>query len=761
MQLLEISHAYKFLGGFYLAMSVLHVILFLYNPTRKANLIYAAGMFMVFLNFTFTQQAILWSGAYKANVLTDLAANGALLYYVSNYVIARTMPVFKKPVQYFGWLYAGGFLLLVINFQLDIFDTPLETILRSAIYLVIGASCIIGLVKRLSNFHFIVIATLLLILMWVFCGTDIFNIWGGNYPPLRVSFILLGFISPGIAYSFYLSRYLSQTKKNLKEEYIINDQLSLINRQAEKIKDLDQAKSRFFANISHEFRTPLTLLLGPIEKRLNVADDHDDKTELASMHRNASRLLTLVNQLLDLSRLEGGTLKLKCRHADLPAVILSVSSQFSSMADSKEIEFEILAKQPVYLFFDLDKLEKIITNLLSNAFKFTPSGGSIMLSITQQDPTENFKHGYAQIDIADTGTGIEEEHLDKIFDRFYQVDMSSTRSYEGSGIGLSLTKELIELHHGSISFTSTFGQGSVFTVKLPLGNSHLSAEEILEGDIEKVVQETNEAFSLSVLEEPLKKKSPELPRILLVEDNADLRYYLTKSLREQFNLMEAEDGEQGISLAIQEVPDLIISDLMMPKVNGMQLCQQLKENEKTSHIPIIMLTAKADQQTKIGGLETGADDYIYKPFEMTELLARINNLIGNRKLMREKFSKQILWQSGEIKLQSQDDHFLKKIMDIIELNLTDYTFSVEKMADEAAMSQIQLYRKVKALTGLPPNDLIRQLRLKRAADMLLNNTGNVTDVAYQVGFNNLSYFAKCFKDTYGVSPKHYSGQPAV
>ena len=677
-----------------MAMSVLHVILFFYNPKRKSNLIYAAGMFMVFINFTFTQQAKLWSGAYKANILTDLAANGALLFYVSSYVIARTLPSLKKTFRFFGWLYAAGFLLLTINFQLDIFTKPLEIILRSAVYVVIGASCIIGLVKKLANFHLIVIASLLLMVMWVFFGTDLFNIWSGSYPPLRVIFILVGFISPGIAYSYYLSQYLSRTKKNLVKERIINEQLSLINLQAAKIQELDQLKSRFFANISHEFRTPLTLLLGPIEKRLTTANDHGDKTELASMHRNASRLLALVNQLLDLSRLETGTLKLKCVQADLYKALLSISSQFSSIADSKGIHFEVIAIQKAMLFFDRDKLEKIITNLLFNAFKFTPIGGSIMLTINQHEPNGNFKNGYVEIVIADTGIGIEGEHFSKIFDRFYQVDMSSTRTYEGSGIGLSLTKELIDLHHGSISVTSATGEGSVFTVKLPLGDSHLKPEEMEPGEMEQPIQKTNGFVDLDVPEEmAVENTGQALPRILLVEDNADLRHYLRESLQHQFNLLEAEDGEKGIGMAIQEIPDLIITDLMMPKANGLQLCQQLKEDEKTSHIPIILLTAKVDIETKLQSYRQGADDYISKPFQMEELQVRLENLLANRKRIQEKFARHLTLSPKAVPVTSVDERFLKRAMETVEKFIGDSSFGVEPFAVEMGVSHTQLYRK--------------------------------------------------------------------
>jgi len=403
MQLFEISFAYKFLGGFYLALSVLHIILFIYNRKRKASLIYSTALLLVFINFTFTQQVESWSGAYKINILTDLGANGILLFYITNFILFKSIPGLKKAIRIFGWLYAAGIFILILNFYSDYFNS-IEIVLRTGIYIVIGACCIIGLVKKIANFYLIVLATLFLTITWVIFGTDLFHLWKDKFPVIRVLFILIGFITPFIAYSYYLARYIDKTKKNLEREHIINEQLSLINIQAEKIKELDQLKSRFFANISHEFRTPLTLLLGPIEKRLNNANDPGDKIELSSMYRNASRMLILINQLLDLSRLEAGTLKLKCRYADLHLSILSIMSQFSSMADSKEISFEVITPTPIVLFFDPDKLEKIISNLLSNAFKFTPVGGRITLTLSQHSHDEIFKNGYAEITIADTGT---------------------------------------------------------------------------------------------------------------------------------------------------------------------------------------------------------------------------------------------------------------------------------------------------------------------------------------------------------------------
>jgi len=756
----EIAYTYKFLGGFYLALSVLHIVLYIYNRNRKASLIYSSALLLVFINFTFTQVES-WPGAYHLNILTDLGANGILLFYITNFILFPNLPKLKKPIRIFEWLYAGGIFILILNLNSESFHA-IQIVLRTVIYIVIVTCCILGLVKKIDNFHLIVAATLLLMIMWIFFGADLFHIWGDNFPIIRVLCIQIGFISPFIAYSYYLARYLSNTKKNLEREQIINEQLSVINIQAEKIKELDQLKSRFFANISHEFRTPLTLLLGPIEKRLKSANDQNDKIELSSMHRNASRMLILINQLLDLSRLEAGTLKLKCRYADVQPTLLSIMSQFSSMADSKEINFVVINSQPVALFFDQDKLEKIITNLLSNAFKFTPKGGRITLTITEHIPDDLFKNGYAQITIADTGSGIEPEHFSKIFDRFYQADMSSTRAYEGSGIGLSLTKELVELHHGTISVSSEVGKGSVFKVTLPLGSDHLKPEEIENGETEIVVAKLYGATHGNPSEEvSVDNNVNTLPRLLLIEDNADLRYYLKENLKQQFTISEAEDGEKGVTTALAEVSDIIISDLMMPKMNGLQVCQQLKEDEKTSHIPIILLTAKADIETKLEGYRYGADDYIAKPFQIEELMVRIENLILNRKRIQEKFSRNLTLTPSAVPVASIDERFLKRAMEVVEKFISDSTFGVVPFAQEMGVSHTQLYRKLHAITGFNPNEFIRHMRLLRAADLMRQKAGNVAEITYMVGFNNLSYFSKMFKEKFRVTPIEYLKSPTI
>ena len=756
MQLFEISYAYKFLGGFYLAMAVLHMFLYLYNRSSRANLVYAFGMLMVFINFTFTHGINGSSGALKLNILTDLAANGALLYYVTNHIIKSTLPGLKKIILIFGWAYATGCLLVLINSRLTIFSTPLEMILRSVIYIVIVSSCIIGLIKKIPNFYLIVIATLLLMIMWVFFGVDLFNIWGNEYPLLRVLFILLGFISPFTSYSYYLSKYLSATKQNLVMEHTINKELSLTKLQAEKIHELDQLKSRFFANISHEFRTPLTLILSPVEKRLKEVTDPNEISGLSMIQRNASHLLHLVNQLLDLSKLESGRMNIRASEIKLNNYLRRLLFAFQSLAENRGIRFRVLPSPEVSIFVDQEKFDRIINNLLSNAFKFTRAGEEVVVSSGIFTPTQDFQEGFVEIQVIDTGIGIAKENINKIFDRFYQVDGSQTREYEGTGIGLALTKELVELHHGNISVTSTLGEGSVFTIQLPLGSHHLSPDEIGFDDDKPMTNESNEAIHIDLPESTEVGNSvASLPRVLVVEDNTELLNYLQENLKQRFNIMAAEDGEQGIYMAIHEVPDLIISDLMMPKANGLQLCQQLKEDERTSHIPIILLTARADSETKLQGYRHGADDYISKPFHFDELLVRLENLLANRKRVQDKFKQHLALRPNAIPVTSMEERFLKRAVEVVEESMADAGFGVDPFAQAMAVSQTQLYRKLLALTNFSPNEFIRHIRLERASDLLQKKAGNVSEIAYEVGINNLSYFAKIFKEKFGVTPVEF------
>jgi signal transduction histidine kinase/DNA-binding response OmpR family regulator len=544
-----------------------------------------------------------------------------------------------------------------------------------------------------------------------------------------------------------------ELKKRIKSTLEIQYAKDTVEAKANQYHALNNLKSRFFANISHEFRTPLTLLLAPIKNRLEKVEEPTERQELSMMHRYTTQLLNLVNELLDLSKLEAETLKLKPRRGNLVAFMNLLADQFQSLANSKQISFQIAApEQNIFLLFDPVVLEKIFRNLLSNAFKFTPDGGEIKLEITRAAQAQ------VLIRVQDSGIGIAPEHLQKIFDRFYQVDSSLDRQYEGTGIGLSLTKELVELHQGTIEVESSPGKGSNFSVRIPLESPVFHPEESPVNESEPAyVPESVAAILVDKAPTTIAPQiSPELAdTVLVVEDNADLRQFLATNLRPHFKVLEACNGQEGIRIGLQEVPDLIISDLMMPVTHGLQLCQELKSDDRTSHIPIILLTARVDAESRLQGYQLRADDYMPKPFELPELLARVKNLIEGRKLLREKYRGHLMLGLRQIEVESMDERFLRKCLALVEAHLTDEGFGVDILAREIGMSPTQLYRKLRALTGQVPNEFIRSLRLKRAAELLTRRMGNVAEVAYEVGFSNLSYFAKCFREKYGVSPSEF------
>jgi len=543
-------------------------------------------------------------------------------------------------------------------------------------------------------------------------------------------------------------------------------QLEIKNIESDKLKDLDRMKSRFFANISHEFRTPLTLILGPLEKLRSKISDKEGTKDLNIMQRNALRLQNLINQLLNLSKLESGQMKLFATEVDLIKLVNGYVMSFESLANQLKINLIFKAKvKDIRVFVDQEKLEKILYNLLSNAFKFTVEKGRITVEVTSHQSMVN-------IIVSDTGPGIPPEKLPHIFDRFYQADDSFTREQEGSGIGLALTKELVELHHGNITVESEVNKGTDFTVNLPLGREHLNKEEIIDQDeASKFGQQMPNVEYLEKSDDPSVTSNEqqstiiEQSVILIVEDNSDLREYVCDSLGHQYQILEAQDGEEGQKRAIEKVPDLIISDVMMPKIDGFELCKRLKTDERTSHIPIILLTARAGMESKIEGLETGADDYITKPFNARELLVRINNLLELRQKLRERFLKDAeqiglsaLIDLPKADISSMEQKFLQKVISIVNTNLSDPEFTVKIFCAEMAMSNMQLHRKLVAVTGQTANRFIRSYRLNHAAKLLKKRAGNVTEIAYEVGFNNLSWFAKCFQEHFGMSPSEYNSK---
>lgn len=549
-----------------------------------------------------------------------------------------------------------------------------------------------------------------------------------------------------LALSLVLGKIIQQAERERlnTEKALLTEKL-----EAEKFLELDRHKTQFFANISHEFRTPLTLLLAPAEELIKK---YPSEWLLPVIQRNGQRLLTLINQLLNMTRLEAGQMKVEIRESDLTRFVRSHAAAFTSLAESREISFRITGpEEEVKARFDHDKLEIILNNLLSNAFKFTSREGSVHLDF-------NYRDDYRRcvVKVSDTGIGISAENVDKIFNRFYQVDASSLRSYEGSGIGLALVKELTGLIKGNIAVQSKEKEGTTFSLSFPI-------DEITWKEYTSRQQPEVYAPFIPLKEDDNEDHEPvsaDGPLLLVVDDNKDIRKYIRSVFSGEFQVLEAVDGQEGLNKAIVHVPDLVICDLMMPVLDGFGFCKLLKANEATSHIPVIMLTAKATVESRIEGFDLGADEYLTKPFNTGEIKARVNNLIRQRELLREKFDlKVISINPGEIKLRASDEVFVEKIKNIIENNLGDNGFDLTRLSDELSMTSEQLRRKLKAITGLKPIEFIRKYRLRKAALMLKQKTGSVSEIAYQVGFESLSYFSKVFQEEYGSLPSEFDKHP--
>ncbi len=562
----------------------------------------------------------------------------------------------------------------------------------------------------------------------------------------------------------------SRTQELRQSNAIIEAKNQQLEKQSEKLKEMDRIKSRFFANISHEFRTPLTLILGPLERRLFEAGDDHDLEELEMMLRNSRRLLSLINQLLDLAKLESGGMGLQASKQDIVAFTRGIAQSFDSLLVQQRLKLEIeAAEESILIYFDGEKIEKVICNLLTNAIKFTPSGGTITFILSRDTgSTESFPRGLMKLIVRDTGSGIPENQLPYIFNHFYQVEgiFSHLQAAKGSGIGLALVKELVVLHRGDIAVKSTPGEGTEFVVRLPLGTDHLKPEEMIQaipGDVQAGTDNSiSEAIdsgkqSSSASKETTAREEKDL--ILVVEDNPDVRLYIRKALAPMYCVEEAENGATGIDLARRLIPDLIVSDVMMPETDGYILCETLKKDIATSHIPIILLTARAAEENVVEGLETGADDYVTKPFNTRILLTRIKNLIRLRRDLQQNIQQELILQPEKIAVNSIDREFIKELKHSLEKNIADPEFGVDDLAQALFMSRATLNRKIKAISGESTNRFIQSFRLKRAAQLLEEHFGNVTEVAFAVGFSSSAYFTKCFKEQFNQLPNQYGSSP--
>jgi len=541
--------------------------------------------------------------------------------------------------------------------------------------------------------------------------------------------------------------------------YNLKNQLELERVQTESLRKLDHLKSEFFANISHEFRTPLSLILGQIENVLTSDIDRKDKRKLEIATQNANRLLTLITQLLDLSKLESGKMKMNNEQHNIVSFLKSLLYSFETLAESKEIRLLFKSDSDwLPVVFDSEKMERVFLNLITNAFKFTPAGGEIGIEVNQ------INSDYIEIRVKDTGIGIPADHINNIFDRFYQADSSSTRPYEGTGIGLALVNEFVKLHNGDIEVHSRFENetqnnqtGTEFIICLPMGqidqdqifeNDHFRvSHRVIESDVPKSV---SKLVDLNLISSNLDKEI-----LLIVEDNAEVREFIREQLEEDYRILEAENGVQGLELSQKEIPNLIISDLMMPEMDGYDFCKQIRNDEKTSHIPIIMLTAKAGLENKLKGLETGIDAYLTKPFKVKELQVRIRKLIQQRKQLQDQFSESGLIQTTNVTDDSIEKVFLEKAISVVESNFSNDQFKVNQFAGSLNMSPSQLNRKLQALVDQSAVQFIISVRLQYAAKLLRLKNKTIAEISYEVGYNDQAYFTRVFKKQFGVSPSEF------
>ncbi|RNL84108.1 response regulator [Sinomicrobium pectinilyticum] len=558
-----------------------------------------------------------------------------------------------------------------------------------------------------------------------------------------------------IACLLYASRYRTLKKQKLRF------QLDQERREANYLHNLDLMKIRFLTNISHEFKTPLALILSPVEKLLkNSQENSDEYKHFELIHRNAKRLLNMVNQLLDFRKIEHNSLDLCLSQGNLIKFIEQSVNSFQVISENKQIELSFHAgRKEFHASFDMDKMEKILFNLLSNAFKFTPEKGQVVVEVEIVDDPElqkPFKN--MVLAVKDNGVGILPEDREMIFERFYRSETPGTLVNQGNGIGLSIVKEFIEIHGGTIRVESEVGKGSAFILELPLQELEADSNCKLTGvdckDPETVVPYRNHEDIAYPDPFPAVDSSPK-SRILIIEDNEDFLFYLKDGLSPYFQVEVAKNGKEGWQKALSVLPDLIVSDVMMPVMNGVELCQKVRKDSRTKHIPFVLLTAQDSERHQLNGLKIGASDYVTKPFSFELLLSRVNNLIKQRKSFQKEYEKKITIRTSEVELVSMDDKFIRDAVRIIEANMSNPEFSVEELAGKLAVSRTYLYNKTVTLLEKSPLEFIRKIRLERGAELLKKSQMTIAEVAFTVGFNHPKYFSKYFKQEYHMLPSEF------
>jgi DNA-binding response OmpR family regulator/nitrogen-specific signal transduction histidine kinase len=523
-------------------------------------------------------------------------------------------------------------------------------------------------------------------------------------------------------------------------------------------EEMGEAKLRFFMNMSHEIRTPMTLIITPLLSLIKSDNDPNRKAVYETIRRNAERILSLINQMMDLRKIDKGQMQMRMRETNLVSFTKDIYDLFDNQAKTKQIKFIYdYDDEQIPVWIDRQNFDKVFMNVLSNAFKYTPTGGEIGIKLTHTAES-------AIIAIYDNGEGIPEDKINKIFDRFYQTPTSVNDRYVGTGIGLDLTRSLVELHHGTIT-VHNLEKGCEFVITIPMGNSHLNADEMIteaeaaEADEaitpELLLEEENEAELMTPMAEMA--TSNRKPTLVIAEDDEEIRNYLEGELSKDYDVHVCTNGREALGEVIRTKPDLILSDIMMPEMDGNTLCARIKTNPNTNFIPVVLLTAKNRDEDKLESLETGADAYIVKPFNMEILRRTIINLLNKHRLLRLKYERNdnLEEQVDEIQLKTPDEKLLERVMECINKNLNNSDLSVDMIADTAGISRVHLHRKMKDLTGQTPHDFIRNIRLKKAAQLLATQGMNVTEVMYACGFANSASFSTVFKKFYGMSPRDY------
>ena len=546
-------------------------------------------------------------------------------------------------------------------------------------------------------------------------------------------------------------RAKSKTNSELKRQ---KEQLEIVSKQLE---EATQAKLLFFTNISHEFKTPLSLILGPVQTLLaHNSLPKEEQDLLFLIKKNSNRLLHLISEVIEFRSYENNKMQMYFTKGNLKSFLTELNSFFTDRIKQKKLNFQFVAEDTSFeMAFDKEKVEKIYFNLLSNALKFTPQEGSINVSLTKEDlPLPLSKGEVAVLRVFNNGSYIPKDKQNEVFEHFYKINPDS----EGSGIGLALVQALVASHNGTISVESTEGEGTTFVIRLPFSQEQVSAKAVYDSNYIETHLDLLPSLPASAEKLKLPTASPsalEKPTVLIVEDNEDMRQFIRYILSDSYNLIEAENGEEGFEVAKKHLPDVVISDVMMPKTDGFDLCQLLKTNVATNHIPVILLTAYALDEQKQVGFESGADAYISKPFNVKLLKTRVRKLIENRKKIRESFSNFLLNETKQETLGKVEQQFITDFTQYVENSIANPELNIDEIADALGLSRSNLYRKIKSLTDYSPNELIRTIRVKYAKQLLNSKAKSISEVAYEVGFSSPSYFAKCFKDFYNESPTEY------